>query len=46
MTPPHARPMAEVRRAETLRYALATVAEVMVFIVCALVIVALTSLAQ
>jgi hypothetical protein len=38
--------MAQVRRAETLRYAMATVAEVMVFVLCALVIVALTSLAQ
>ena len=43
---PHARPQSEVRRAETLRYALATVAEVMVFVLCALVIVALCSIAQ
>jgi len=43
---PHARPQSEVRRAETLRYALATVAEVLTLLFCALVIIALTSLAQ
>ena len=46
MTTPHARPMAQVRRAETLRYAMATAAEVLTLLFCALVIIALTSLAQ